>query len=202
MRPRILLHRGTRLLDAQTLRSRGPDWEVEIVPAAAYLAACQAREDAERKEKEAALAHEEARLAEISAAQNERQSAIEEREAALKRAAEAQKARARARRIISWGTAAAVILVVLGVSGFALQQQQNSERQALLRAEAEKQATLADVKAREAVRQTTEAGKQATLAEAKTKEAEANFREAQRTESYFPPSRQSRPVRMRCRPPC
>jgi hypothetical protein len=135
----FLLHRGTRLLDAQTLRSRGPDWEVEIVPAAAYLAACQAREDAERKEREAALAHEETRLAEIAAAQDERQRAIEEREAAVKREAEAQMARARARRIIAWGSAAAVALVVLGIFGFAVEQQRNSERQVALTAEADHQ---------------------------------------------------------------
>jgi hypothetical protein len=42
-KPDFLLHRGTRLLD----------WEVEIIPAAAYLAGCQAREDAERKEQRA-----------------------------------------------------------------------------------------------------------------------------------------------------
>jgi WD40 repeat protein len=167
----FLLHRGTRLLDAQTLRLRGRDWEAEIVPAAAYLAACQAREDAERKEREAALANEEARLAQIAAAQDERQRAIEEREAAVKRESEAQKARARARRIIVWGSAAAVALVVLGVSGFALQQRRNAERQALLTADA--------------VHERAEAEKQTILAGAKTEEAEANFRAGQKTESYF-----------------
>jgi len=50
-----LTHRGSRLSDAQTLKSRGGDWEREIAPAQAYIAACQAREDAEREEKQAAL---------------------------------------------------------------------------------------------------------------------------------------------------
>ena len=53
-----LMHRGSRLLEAQALRRRGHDWEVEIAPTSAYLSACQAREDAERKEKESALLRE------------------------------------------------------------------------------------------------------------------------------------------------
>jgi hypothetical protein len=136
-------------------------------PTELHLAFLRASEDEETER----ASTERRRLAEIAAAQDERQNAIEEREAAFTREAEAQKARARARHIIAWGSAAAVALVVLGVSGFAVQQQRNSARQVLLTTEA--------------VHQKAEADKQATLAEAKTKEAEANFREAQKTESYF-----------------
>lgn len=49
--------------------SRRADWEHELIPASAYVDACQARQDADRQEKSAALAREQARLAEIAAAQ-------------------------------------------------------------------------------------------------------------------------------------
>ena len=62
-KPDFLAHRGSRLSDAQALASRGPDWEREIAPARAYLAACAARETAEREAKEAALARELAQVA-------------------------------------------------------------------------------------------------------------------------------------------
>jgi formylglycine-generating enzyme required for sulfatase activity len=55
-KPDYLAHRGSRLTDAQALESRGPDWKASIAPAHAYLAACQAREDAEQQEKEATQA--------------------------------------------------------------------------------------------------------------------------------------------------
>ena len=48
----FLAHRGTRLADAQALASRGADWGNAMTPAQDYLAACQARETAERAEKE------------------------------------------------------------------------------------------------------------------------------------------------------
>jgi WD40 repeat protein len=48
----FLAHRGSRLSDAQALASRGPDWERELTPARAYLAACQARELLERRQRE------------------------------------------------------------------------------------------------------------------------------------------------------
>jgi hypothetical protein len=55
-KPDFLAHRGSRLADAQALAARrGPDWEPAIAPARAYLAAWQAREAAEREEKEATL---------------------------------------------------------------------------------------------------------------------------------------------------
>jgi WD40 repeat protein len=77
-KPDFLAHRGSRLADALTLASRDPDWAREIAPARTYLAACQARETAEREEKEAALAREKSRLAEIAAAQ-ERTSRLQRR---------------------------------------------------------------------------------------------------------------------------
>jgi WD40 repeat protein len=58
-----LAHRGSRLADALALTSRGPDWAREIAPAHAYLAACQAREVAERDEKETALRREQEQVA-------------------------------------------------------------------------------------------------------------------------------------------
>ena len=65
----FLAHRGSRLVDAQALPTRGEDWARHVAPAAGYLAACAEREAAERAEKEAALAREQARLSEIAAAQ-------------------------------------------------------------------------------------------------------------------------------------
>jgi hypothetical protein len=64
----------------------------------------------------------------------------------------------------------------------ALDQTIEAERQ---RTEAVRQKTEADYQKAEAVRQKAEAEKQASLAEVKTREAEANFREGQKTESYF-----------------
>jgi hypothetical protein len=93
-KPDFLAHRGSRLADAQALATRGADWERAIAPARSYLAACQAREAAEREEKEAALAREQQRLAEIAAAQ--------------KRTARLQ---VRAR----WTLAALLMLVVFGL---------------------------------------------------------------------------------------
>jgi hypothetical protein len=68
-KPDFLAHRGSRLADAQALAARGPDWARAIAPARSYLAACQAREVAEREEKEATLTREAMRLAEIAEAQ-------------------------------------------------------------------------------------------------------------------------------------
>src|SRR5215468_629337 len=110
-KPDFLAHRGSRLAEAQALAARGPDWEREIAPARAYLAACQAREAAEREEKEAALAREQARLAEIAAAQT--------RTAHLQR---------RAR----WTLAAMAVVVVLGLGTGVWQYRTNLARQAQL----------------------------------------------------------------------
>jgi tetratricopeptide (TPR) repeat protein len=48
----FLAHRGTRLADALTLAARGAAWAHAVTPAQDYLAACQAREAADRAEKE------------------------------------------------------------------------------------------------------------------------------------------------------
>ena len=110
-KPDFLNHRGSRLAEALALAARGPDWEREIAPARAYLAACQAREAAEREEKEAALAREQARLAEIAAAQT--------RTAHLQR---------RAR----WALAAIAVVVALGLGAGVWQYRTNLTRQAQL----------------------------------------------------------------------
>jgi len=107
----FLAHRGSRLAEAQALAARGADWEREIAPARAYLAACQAREAAEREEKEAALAREQTRLAEIAAAQT--------RTAHLQR---------RAR----WALAAIAVVVALGLGAGVWQYRINLMRQAQL----------------------------------------------------------------------
>jgi WD40 repeat protein len=110
-KPDFLAHRGSRLAEALALATRGPDWEREIAPARAYLAACQAREAAEREEKEAALAREQARLAEIAAAQT--------------RTAHLQ-------RRTRWTLAAMAVVVALGLGAGVWQYRFNVARQAQL----------------------------------------------------------------------
>jgi WD40 repeat protein len=51
----FLVHHGSRLMDAQGLASRGPDWSTAIAPGHAYLAACAKHEAAEREEREIAF---------------------------------------------------------------------------------------------------------------------------------------------------
>jgi WD40 repeat protein len=110
-KPDFLAHRGSRLAEALALAARGLDWEREIAPARAYLAACQAREAAEREEKEAALAREQARLGEIAAAQT--------RTAHLQRRAH-------------WTLAAMAVVVALGLGAGLWQYRINLTRQAQL----------------------------------------------------------------------
>jgi WD40 repeat protein len=110
-KPDFLAHRGSRLAEALTLAARGLDWEREIIPARAYLAECQAREAAEREEKEAALAREQARLAEIASAQT--------RTAHLQRRAH-------------WTLAAMAVVVALGLGAGLWQYRINLTRQAQL----------------------------------------------------------------------
>jgi tetratricopeptide (TPR) repeat protein len=52
-KPDFLVHRRSRLSDAQALALRGPDWANEVAPAQSYLAACRERETAEQKAEEA-----------------------------------------------------------------------------------------------------------------------------------------------------
>jgi hypothetical protein len=101
-KPDYLAHRGSRLSDAQALSSRGIDWERPIAPARSYLAACQAREIAERDEREAALAREQARLAEVAATQ-ERMTAVQARTAYVQRKAK-------------WTLVAASVAVIVGLA--------------------------------------------------------------------------------------
>jgi WD40 repeat protein len=62
-------HRAERLTSAEQLVARADFHKRLGEDGVAYLMACRAHEDAERREKEAALAREQARLAEIAAAQ-------------------------------------------------------------------------------------------------------------------------------------
>jgi hypothetical protein len=117
------LLRGSELSACKAWRDRRPANAPELTDLQrAFLATSEeedtARASAERK-----------RLDEMATAQAARQKAIEEREVAVKREAEAQKARTRARQVIVWGSAAAAVLLVLGVAGFAYQQTLNVEKQ-------------------------------------------------------------------------
>jgi WD40 repeat protein len=119
----FLAHRGSRLFDAQAIGTRGLDWEREIGHARGYLAACQARETAEREEREAALEREKWRLAEIAAAQADT---------------------ARIQRRARWIIAAMIVLVAmgLGVVGWQFnvnQEQKEGLSRERLRAELEQQ---------------------------------------------------------------
>jgi hypothetical protein len=138
-------------------------------PTDVHLAFLRASED-----EEAARANaERRRLEDMAAAQKERQKAIEERELAVRREADAQKARARAKRIIAWGVAAVVAVMIAAVSSFAVHERFNSEQQALLKEDAFRQKGEAD-------RRKDEAEKQARLAAAKTEEAVRAQWEAER----------------------
>src|SRR5262249_7697776 len=110
-KPDFLAHRGSRLAEALALAARGADWDREIAPARAYLAACQAREAAEREEKEAALAREQTRLAEI---------------------AEAQTRTAHLQRRAHWTLAAMAVVVALGLGAGVWQYRINLARQVQL----------------------------------------------------------------------
>jgi hypothetical protein len=152
------LLRGSELAACKGWRERRPVNAPELTDLQrAFLGASEdeqtARAGAERR-----------RLDEIAAAQQAQQKAIEEREAALKREAEAQKARARSRRIITWGSAIAAVLLILGVAGFAYEQTLFAHQQAL---NLQKQQELTEEARRQAER------------------AEANLRKGQIAESYF-----------------
>jgi WD40 repeat protein len=165
-KPDFLSHRGSRLSDALALSSRGPDWEREIAPARAYLAACQSREAAEREEREAALKREQERLAEMAAAQ-----------------AQTARTQRRARRALT--TLAAVVILGLGLgvwqqiqlgranSGLSAEQATSSRRQAQLD---HAQKNLADAEAANKQRQSELDRVQADLA---STGAESDRRQAQ-----------------------
>ena len=124
-RPADQLLRGSELSAYKGWRDRRPANAPELTALQrAFLGSSEdeetSRESAERKRNE-----------EMAAANAERAKALSEAQAALQREAEAQKARARARRIITYGSAAAalVLLVVAGVAvwqGFQARQQQRA----------------------------------------------------------------------------
>jgi TIR domain len=157
---------GEDIAAARAWAARRPKGAPE--PTELHLAFLRASED----EDSARVNAERRRLEEMAAAQEERQRAIEEREAAVKRAADAQKARIQARRVLLWGSAAAVALFVLGVLGFAAQQTRSATEQATLRVEAERAKAVAEQQSALAKAKTLEAEEQAFLAQAKTREAE------------------------------
>ena len=101
-------HRAERLSAAERLAGRDDFRKRLGEQGVAYLAACKVREDAERKEKEEALAREQARLAEIAAAQAQIT-------AEQGRTAAAQSRTARLQRTARWTLAATAIAVVIGL---------------------------------------------------------------------------------------
>ncbi len=110
----FLVHRGSRLAEALALPARGPDWGRELAPAQGYLAACEAREAAERAEKEAALKREQQRLAEI---------------------AESQQRTARLQRRARYSLIGIACVVVLGLTGLGILQYQVQETRSRLKIE-------------------------------------------------------------------
>jgi WD40 repeat protein len=111
-------HRAERLEAAELLASRQDFRERIGNNGLAYLAACRTREEAERKDKEAALAREQARLAEIAAAQE-------------KIAAE-QARTARVQRTARWTLVAAGVAVVAGIVFGIWQHETNLQQKAAL----------------------------------------------------------------------
>jgi hypothetical protein len=123
-------------LEGLAARWRAGNRHVDSLLRGSELAACKAWRDrrsanapeltnlqrafigASEDEETSRASEERKRLDEMAAAQAARQKAIEEREAAFTHEAEAQKARARSRRVIAWGSAAAALLLILGVAGF------------------------------------------------------------------------------------
>ena len=147
----FLTHRGSRLSDALALAARGADWEREMAPARSYLAACQAREAAEREEKEAVLAREQQRLAEIAGAQEEIRTEQARTAAAQARTAQAQTRTEQLQRRAKWMLAAIAVVVVLGVGAGVWQYRTNIARQQQLdRAQADLSNEQAESKRRQA----------------------------------------------------
>ena len=81
-----------------------------------FIAASEAWADQQQRERERQLAERERLVREAEAAQAREAEAQAAREAALKREAEAQVARARARKIIAWGSALGLTLIVAGAA--------------------------------------------------------------------------------------
>ena len=118
-------HRAERLADAERLAGRD-DFRKRLGEAGvAYLAACRGREEAERREKEEALAREQARLAEIAAAQAQIT-------AEQGRTASAQARTARMQRLARWTLAAAAVAIVIGLGAGIWQRHTNRTQKAEL----------------------------------------------------------------------
>ena len=111
-------HRVERLEAAERLAARQDFRERIGSNGIAYLTACRAREEAEREDKEAALAREQTRLAEIAAAQE-------------KIAAE-QARTARVQRTARWTLAAAGAAVLAGIVFGVWQHETNLDQKAAL----------------------------------------------------------------------
>jgi hypothetical protein len=107
-------HRGERLTAAEALVARADFRRRLGDKGLAYLAACRARGEAERREREAALAHEQARLTEIAAAQART---------------------ARVQRVAAAALAAVLILVTAGAGLVWWQRQVNAEQARALKAQ-------------------------------------------------------------------
>jgi WD40 repeat protein len=104
-------HRGDRLSAAEQLIARDDFRKRLGDEGAAYLAACRARDEAERQAREEALAHEQARLAEIAAAQARR---------------------ARWQRVATWAIGVVAAVVAIGIGAVVWQQVRLDARQAAL----------------------------------------------------------------------
>jgi WD40 repeat protein len=121
------LLRGSELAAYKAWRDRRPANAPELTALQRAFLGASEEEEANR------AGAERKRLDEMAAAQAEREKALAEAQAAMQRAAEAQKARARALRLIQGGAAVAALLVILGVSGFAIQQQRSATVQQVLK---------------------------------------------------------------------
>jgi WD40 repeat protein len=108
-KPDYLAHRGSRLADALALAARGGDWDREMAPARKYLVACQAREAAEREEKEEALRRAQEAL-------RRAQEALAREQEALANVAAAQGRTARLQRHARM-TLAAITMLVFAATG-------------------------------------------------------------------------------------
>jgi WD40 repeat protein len=118
-------HRAERLEAAERLAGRQDFRERIGGNGLAYLAACRAREETERKDKEEALAREQARLAEIAAAQ-------QKMAAAQENVAAEQARTARVQRTARWMLAIAGLAVVAGIVFGVWQRETNRQQKTAL----------------------------------------------------------------------
>jgi WD40 repeat protein len=160
---------GGDIAEAKAWAAKRPKGAPE--PTGLHLDYIRASEDAES----ARMSAERKRLADMEAAQDARAKALAEAEAALEREAEAQAARARARRVIAWGAAAVVALLLTGAGLFTYQQYAAAE---LARRNEATQRELTAIAEREQARATEQ--EKAALAAKERAEAEARRAEAEK----------------------